>query len=447
MLFEPLEPRTLLSGVTLVAHGQASGGLAAWVPAMADAIEARLAEPVTRLAITVTESGGSVTASAVMSGPAPDATASGEIIGYIDWSSLAGGLFSPTNDTYEVADAVAALMLSPTGVPGFGHALVELPIHLLGHSRGASLISEIARDLGRAGVWVDHLTMLDPYPRSGDAPAGVAQTVAFADNFYQTSSFIVNGFPIDGAIDRHLPSMTGGYTSGTDPNHSDVHLWYHGTIKTEGDAFDGEATLADADRPSWYDAGEALGQTAGFYYTRFEGGPLPAAGLHPALGGTESREAPDDANATQPSIVSFGFGSALPNSVISGARVPLDFIADDADSGATITFVLDTDRNPYNGNDAATIGMSSIGATPGAALSTGSFDWLTAGTASGTYFVSARISDGSHTRYAYSDSIHLFTLDKHDALSLPEWRSTSWIEPPAPTRPPTIDAGSLYWMG
>ena len=445
MLFEPLEPRKLLAGVTLVTHGQTSGGLAAWVPAMADAIEARLGEPVSRLAITVTESGGVVSASAALSGPSPSATASGEIVGYIDWSSLAGGLFFPTNDTVEVARAVADLMLSPAGVPGLGRALVELPIHVVGHSRGSSLVSEIARELGRAGVWVDHLTSLDPYPRSGDAPVGIAQTVAFADNFYQTSSLIVNGSPVAGAVDRHLPSMTGGYTGGTDPNHSDVHLWYHGSIDTVGDAYDGEATLANANRPSWYAAGEALGQTAGFFFSRLIGGDAPAAGLHPALGGTESRESPDDAAATQPSIVSFGFGTNLPASVISGARIPLDFVADDADSGATITFVLDTDRNPYNANDAVTIGSTSIGATPGSALSTGSFDWLTAGTARGTYFVSARISDGAHTRYAYSDPIRLFTLSKNDTISIPEWRATRWLEPPAPTRPPTLD-GSLYWM-
>lgn len=404
MLFEPLEPRRLLAGVTLVTHGQTDlllpgGVLADWVPAMAGAIEARLGEPVTQLAITVTEVAGQITASGLFFGPSPDATASGEIVGYIDWSSLAGGLLGlTTHGTGDVASAVTSLLLDATAIPGFGHALAELPIHLIGHSRGGSLVSEIARDLGQAGVWVDRMTTLDPHPRLGDAPAGVAQTVLFADNYYQLNTLFTAGEPLTGqAYNRELPVLNGGYSS----NHSDVHLWYHGTIDTVGSAFDGDATLTDADRDTWYAADEQLGATTGFAFSRWIGGPRPIDGLHVGLGGLGTREAPNDLFATWPSIIAVELGIVEPFSVSSGSPVLIQYGVDDADSGTTITFVLDQDRNPYNNNDITVIGQALATASPGSSITIAEFAWDTTGIAAGRYFVSVRISDGMSTRIAY----------------------------------------------
>ena len=45
-----------------------------------------------------------------------------------------------------------------------GRPLAQLPLHLIGHSRGGSVVTEMARLLGAQGVWVDQVTTLDPRP-------------------------------------------------------------------------------------------------------------------------------------------------------------------------------------------------------------------------------------------------------------------------------------------
>jgi thioesterase domain-containing protein len=43
-------------------------------------------------------------------------------------------------------------------------ALSELPIHLIGHSRGGGMVYELARLLGEQGIEVEQVTSLDPHP-------------------------------------------------------------------------------------------------------------------------------------------------------------------------------------------------------------------------------------------------------------------------------------------
>ena len=112
-----------------------------------------------------------------------------------------------------------------------GRPLAELPLHLVGHSRGGSVVTEMARLLGAQGVWVDQVTTLDPRPVSalGDAAVTTYTNVLFADNFWQTMGdglIVPNGQFVFGAYNRKLLDLNGGYSS----SHSDVHLWYHGTI-------------------------------------------------------------------------------------------------------------------------------------------------------------------------------------------------------------------------
>jgi hypothetical protein len=148
-----------------------------------------------------------------------------------------------------------------------------LPLHLIGHSRGASVVTELARFLGAQGVWVDHVTMLDPRPVSflGDPAMKSYANILFADNYWQNlcdGLTVPNGQPIAGAYNRQLTSLSGGYSS----SHSDVHLWYHGTIDLATPTTDTQANLTAAERQSWWTDFEAAGAVAGFYYSLIGGG-------------------------------------------------------------------------------------------------------------------------------------------------------------------------------
>ena len=69
----------------------------------------------------------------------------------------------------------------------------------------------------------------------------------FADNFWQTMGdglIVPNGQSVFGAYNRKLLDLNGGYSS----THSDVHLWYHGTIDLATPASDTQATITATQR-------------------------------------------------------------------------------------------------------------------------------------------------------------------------------------------------------
>jgi hypothetical protein len=78
------------------------------------------------------------------------------------------------------------------------------------------------------------------------------------------------GLPVAGAYVRKLTAFSGGY-NGTASQHSDVHLWYHGTIDWRVPTSDTEANLTSAERTNWWVSYESSGTNAGFNYSLIGG--------------------------------------------------------------------------------------------------------------------------------------------------------------------------------
>ena len=148
---ETLEPRRMLAGVTIITHGQPTDGLSpAWLSSMAGAIGVANGESsasgtwaITTWYTMTLGDGPNVKSFFKLKGPDLSQSSTGEVVVTVDWSSLTS-LFHPSSTA--IADAILPELLSP--VFGLTNSLAELPVHLIGHSRGASVVSELARELG-----------------------------------------------------------------------------------------------------------------------------------------------------------------------------------------------------------------------------------------------------------------------------------------------------------
>src|ERR1035438_7672576 len=153
------------AGVTVITHGF-DGNVTDWVIPMGDKIPQYHGFPgsnSTSYEISITKNGSAYAISETfLDGVSPLTSDSGDIVIALDWSSLSG-LFGPS--TSIIATNAALALLSTTLIPELGgRPLASMPLHLVGHSRGASVMAELARILGAQGLWVDHVTTLDPYP-------------------------------------------------------------------------------------------------------------------------------------------------------------------------------------------------------------------------------------------------------------------------------------------
>lgn len=441
------------AGVTIITHGYA-GDVNGWITGMASQITNYPGFPGTNsttYTITLTTDGTSIYYQwSRVAGPMLTNTYSGEVIVKLDWSQMAGGLSAPYDiSTYDVAAAASWIFLQTNSITDLGgHALVEFPIHMIGHSRGGSLVNEISRILGTNGVWVDHLTTLDPHPFNNDGnfdigfptDASAQNTyinVLFRDNYWQNIGvlFDPDGESANGAYNRQLQNLSGGYNSVSptplSPNHSNVHLWYHGTLDFANPASDGDPSnpyITSTERYSWWDSYEYYGINAGFFYSRIGGGnrtssvqpegigyPAIRDGYNQAwdLGAGQSqpsnRTALTSNNGNWPNVIKFDLTST--NSVQQGTNINLEISyqwVQPSSSNATLSIYLDNDYNPLNTNQTLIGQFSAQGSGALTNIYANIPFSLTLNTTNapvGYHSLYAKLTGGGKTRYLYAPQV------------------------------------------
>jgi hypothetical protein len=287
----------------------------------------------------------------------------------------------------------------------------------------------MARLLGAEGVWVDQVTTLDPRPvaQFGDASVTSWANVLFADNFWQTMGdgvFVPNGQSVFGAYNRKLLNLSGGYSS----SHSDVHLWYHGTIDLATPASDTQATITAAQRSAWWAAPEVSGAAAGFFYGLIGGGDR-LSNLEPAGagngkisdgfnknwdvgGGVAANRTALPANAGfWPNAILFALANSSSVSAGESFDTTLYFQAGASAAGnIDIEIFLDVDFNPYNGNEIE-VNQQMLSRTGTSAVSFNTLNATVnaAAVSPGDYSVCARLNDGARTRYLHAPQLLVVT--------------------------------------
>lgn len=341
------------AGVTIITHGLNSNA-DDWVLAMAQRVPLHPNFFGINFSCYAVDVAPNFTLSATRIGGGPPSTSdSGELVIKLDWGQLANNNFS----TYQVAAAVLPALLQTNFILGLaGHALAEYPLHLIGHSRGGSLVCELSRLLGTNGIWVDHLTTLDPHPLNNDgfndtplytvvdASARTYENVLFHDNYFQIIDFFVYGEPVRGAYTRQLTDLNGGY-GGVGGAHSDVHLWYHATADLRTPASDSVSSVAATQRQTWWTAAERGGTNAGFLLGLIGGAnrlKTARAGFNQqwelGAGVSNNRESLGANAAAWPNIIRLDL---VGTNLIYYYQAP----------ASTISFGFDPDSNPLNGNE------------------------------------------------------------------------------------------------
>jgi hypothetical protein len=429
---EPLEPRQMLAGVTVLIHGF-GGNISGWVRSAADAIARRTDGTASEYVMTVSKSSKNklyVSSFQLESGPQLSDNTSGEAIVKLDWSAVGSGKYS----TLQVGSVVASYLMQRHGSM---RALAELPIHLIGHSRGASMVSAISRNLGARGIWVDQNTYLDPHPvdgindmagvNFGDQPMVVYDNVLFADNYWRSDGDVNNldpdGESVPGAYNLDLNNIV--QTNYVGSAHMAVTAYYHGTIDPSADT-NGDHPVIGA----WYgDSPQmpARDQT-GFAFSRIGHLQRPADGVTSNLGGEASRVAAGQVGRQWGNLANMRVLQGSPLTL--GDRATLRFVRQDRDGGDTLTVFLDTDSNPYNGTVKTLRRMSMDKASSATAAR---LSISTSGLSAGTYYVGAQIADANgHLRFSYTGPLVFSAAAPAKVRRLtPSAFSTTPIAPPA----------------
>jgi hypothetical protein len=406
----------MLNGLTIIAHGaELFAGLGdssrpGWIESMGQAVAARYGGNTAIYALRVEPNGSSVKVASFsrLSGAANStAGTSGETVLLLDWAAASNvNILALKADYSSTLIAGTVLPYLTTAMPSVGiyAPLAEGAVHLIGHSRGGSLINEIAKGLGGAGIWVDQLSFLDPRPVPMDPlTISLPSNVVFAENFYQTSGdgfFTPNGMTVKGAVNTGPLNVSGG---GLGSAHNNVVLFYQGTIDTSANA-----NIQTIKVPNtWFNGLNRGG--IGFYYAHAAGGSWarPASGLATAFGGSGTRTTAGR-NGSVAQWANIGQINVSASTLAPLQTFAASFRYNSFNSAANLQWFLDPDTNPYNNNSLA-VGSSTLLATGEGAVLSASV--LSAIAPSGTYFLEARIANAGGTRYAYSAPITLVTVN------------------------------------
>src|ERR1051326_243608 len=305
-----------------------------------------------------------------------------EIVIKLYWDKWANPCNPPYVTTASIAATVVPFLLTSdlpaaNGGPIISRPLVEMPLHLIGHSRGGSVVLEIAHMLAQRGVWVDQLTTLDPHPITnsdldalcllhlGISPDPVVQlydNVVFADEYYQFDNdglAGISGVPIPGATQQFLNDRlaSDGLPEGLANDHQEVHNWYHGTIDTNATTVGGDAIP----RTVWYVPGDI-----GFRFSLIAEAETLRKQIQPAYTGSglkwsgATRSSAYTRTSLQwPNIELENISNVW--TVVQGTTVPILLRFQNSFSNYVVTINLgeDNDQNPYN-NSAGSIISTSI---------------------------------------------------------------------------------------
>ncbi len=370
-------------GVTIITHGYMSDA-DSWVNSMAEAVRNRMGYednyPIQR--IEIKKSG--TDAVYVVDDKEITVDSRGAIV-VVDWSdaSTETGLLKGELEIDGTPTGLIAAAIKTT----ITDDVLEFPIHLIGHSRGASAMSGVAYSLSKRGKWVDHLTFLDPHPfdvlssdddfdRNDDEKMNIWENVIFADNYYN-NTFVRPGisfvYGFQTLMNQSYQEELGHIGDDNDvwefALHSRIHTYYHGTIDTSTttDGFSDETIIDD-----WY-VPYGRRDSVGFNLSKivFESRNIdpfslshdansPAnkyfQGLHNDIKNIKysTTFAPNRTNTDIPSstinaVPNIGFIGANSYNFTIGEEIDIPYIYQDLDSeNTTVILFLDNDRNPYN---------------------------------------------------------------------------------------------------
>ena len=435
------------AGVTIITHGwNPTGSAPAWMASLrGDIANHFLGVAQNYGTITVTKPAGSLVVTCSPWNVDLSAGTNSEIIIVLDWSAVANHLTGGPSAQSVAAVVIDKLVTSQSGQ----RPLAELPIHLIGHSRGGGMVCELARLLGERGIVVDQITPLDPHPLTAsdpqppfplpaviDTPAAIYQNVVFADVYSQTGEY-PTGQSLTGGYNRLWSALPGAYYNNSSPNnvyaaHRNILLLYQGTVSLANPLNNGEATMGATERAAWFNPYENSGDNTGFTYSRLDGagnrastttpvagGDAIRAGLNNAtvFGGGGSRSSLTWSSAVWPNVAQLDVltnGTALGSGtyqITVGTTPQLRCTYLDYDSGCTVTLHLDTDRNPYNSNDVVLISTQVVASGTGGNFAQFTNNWNTTGLTNGaTAYVYAQVTDGARTRYFYAAPVLQFTV-------------------------------------